>query len=58
MGEKGERGGKGEEGEGEEARRSGESRGEGGTTLEGYVAGSGSCDRVNGIKKTLPTVVA
>lgn len=50
--------GKGEEGEGEEARRPGESRGEGGTALEGYVAGSGSCDRVNGIKKTLPTVVA
>lgn len=26
--------------------------GEGRTALEGYIAGSGSCDRVNGIKKT------
>lgn len=44
--------------EGGDETATGESHGEGGTVLEGYAAGSKSCDRVNGIKKTLPTVVA
>jgi len=46
-------GGEEREREREKKRRRRESRAdEGRTALEGYTAGSGSCDRVNGIKKT------